>query len=706
MAELGKAFVQIIPSAKGIKGSIEKSLGGEAESAGLSVGKKMGLAMVSGIAVAGIGKAIGASVREGGALEQSLGGVETLFKDNANKVKQYASQAYRTAGLSGNEYMQNVTSFSASLLQSLGGDTSKAADVANMAMVDMSDNANKMGTSMQSIQDAYQGFAKQNYTMLDNLKLGYGGTKTEMERLLSDAEKLTGVKYDINNLSDVYEAIHAVQTELGVTGTTALEANQTISGSFNAMKAAYKDLLGNMALGQNVAQSMNNLASTISTFLFGNLVPMIGTIMKSLPEALGAFFTSAIPLFAQGGANMLSGLASAFTTGLPIFLTNLQAFLANILIWVQTSLPMLLQAGMQWVQGLASGFGQGLPQIISQLGQILAQLLQVIIIALPQIISAGIQMIVSLGQGILQAAPGIIVSLAGVIVQLLGAIISNLPQFLGQGIAIIGQIIAGVGSMLGAAVAAIIGVITGLIGALVGAMADFLAKGAELIASVISGITSKTGEAVGAVVAIIGAKLQAFSSKMGEFLAKGSEIINSVAQGIQGAAGNVINAALSAAQGALDAVSGFVGSFFSIGSNIVQGMADGIRAGVGSVIEAARSAAQQALSAAKSALGIHSPSRVFRDSVGKFIPEGMALGIGLVKNAVDQMNLSATSGLDNDLAMSVSKAASANINHSLGETENKKPLVINMTMGNHSFKKFVSDITDIQNAEIDFDLAY
>lgn len=272
--ELGQAFVQIMPSAKGISGSITKQLSGEADAAGTSAGSLIGgklVAAIGGIiAAAKIGelitKGISASLSEGAALQQSLGGVETLFKGSADKVKQYANEAYKTAGLSANDYMENVTSFSASLLQSMGGDTEKAADKANMAMVDMSDNANKMGTNMGDIQNAYQGFAKQNYTMLDNLKLGYGGTKTEMERLLADATKLTGVKYDINNLSDVYTAIHAVQEELGITGTTAKEASETFSGSFAAMKAAFSNVLGKLSLGEDIIPSLQALAQTTSTF--------------------------------------------------------------------------------------------------------------------------------------------------------------------------------------------------------------------------------------------------------------------------------------------------------------------------------------------------------------------------------------------------------------------------------------------------------
>ena len=288
--QLGKAYVQIIPSAQGISGMIQKELSGEVASAGTSSGQSLGSNLVGTfkkvIAAAGIGKAFGAALSEGAALQQSIGGVETLFKNSAGKVRAYAEEAYRTTGLSANKYMETVTGFSASLLQSLGGDTDKAAETANMAMIDMSDNANKMGTSMESIQLAYQGFAKQNYTMLDNLKLGYGGTKQEMQRLLADAEKLTGVKYDINNLSDVYSAIHAIQGKLDITGTTAKEAATTFTGSFESMKAAAQNVLGKMAIGENVTPALQSLLETTRTFLFNNFFPMIGNILSGLGVVL------------------------------------------------------------------------------------------------------------------------------------------------------------------------------------------------------------------------------------------------------------------------------------------------------------------------------------------------------------------------------------------------------------------------------------
>nr|DAY02044.1 MAG TPA: tail tape measure protein [Caudoviricetes sp.] len=294
---------------------IQKEMGGEVASAGVSAGESLGSKMVGAlkavVVAAGIGKAIGAALSEGAALQQSLGGIETLFKDSADKVKGFANEAYKTTGLSANKYMENVTGFSASLLQSLGGDTNKAAETANMAMIDMSDNANKMGTSMESIQMAYQGFAKQNYTMLDNLKLGYGGTKQEMQRLLADAEKLTGVKYNINNLSDVYSAIHAIQENLDITGTTAKEAASTFTGSFESMKAAAQNVLGKLAIGENILPSLRALLDTTSTFLFNNFLPMLGNIFSGLGVVLSEGISNVVSqVFGESIGNAVNGQLS------------------------------------------------------------------------------------------------------------------------------------------------------------------------------------------------------------------------------------------------------------------------------------------------------------------------------------------------------------------------------------------------------------
>lgn len=269
--ELAKAYVQIVPSMEGLQGQLAKlfpdGVGGEQ---GDKMGKNLGKSLLAAFGVYKVADKLGDVIKsafsEGAALEQSIGGIETLFKSSAGKVEQYASDAFKTAGVSANEYMENVTSFSASLISSLGGDTAKAAEAAHTAMVDMSDNANKMGTNIADIQNAYQGFAKQNYTMLDNLKLGYGGTKTEMERLLADAEKISGIKYNIDNLADVYAAVHVIQGELDITGTTAKEAATTFSGSFGSMKAAAANLLGTLTNGGDVSKALGDLDESAGNF--------------------------------------------------------------------------------------------------------------------------------------------------------------------------------------------------------------------------------------------------------------------------------------------------------------------------------------------------------------------------------------------------------------------------------------------------------
>ena len=269
--ELGQAYVQITPSAQGIKRAVESILGKEIPEGAEKPAKSLAGKIKGALAAAGIGVAVTKSLMEGSKLEQSIGGIETLYGKAAETVKKNAENAWKTAGLSANDYMEQSTTFAASLLQSLGGDTKKAANYADMAIKDMSDNANKFGTDIESIQNAYQGFSKQNYTMLDNLKLGYGGTKTEMQRLLKDAGKLSGKKYDIGNLSDVYDAIHVVQKELGVTGTTSKEAASTFSGSLSSMKSAATNLLGNIMLGQNIGSSVSGLIESTQTLFIGSV---------------------------------------------------------------------------------------------------------------------------------------------------------------------------------------------------------------------------------------------------------------------------------------------------------------------------------------------------------------------------------------------------------------------------------------------------
>ena len=400
MTTLGQAYVQIIPSAQGISGSISNVLNGEAGAAGDSAGSLLGgnlVKAISGIvAAAGIGKMFSESLMAGADLQQSVGGIETLFKDSADKVKQYAQEAYKTSGVSANAYMENVTSFSASLISSLGGDTKAAADLANTAMTDMSDNANKMGTDIESVQQTYQSLARGNYAMLDNLKLGYGGTKSEMERLMKDAEKLTGEHYTVGDFADTVKAIHAVQDSLGITGTTAKEAATTFSGSLASMKAAFTDVLGNLSSGEfDIGPSLNALAETTSTFFFGNFIPMVGRIITGLPGALVTFFNAAKD-------QIIPEIQKLFSAD------NLKIDFAGASIDVSSILSRLQPVNT----GIQTAFGQ-LPALFSTIASSVAPVIDTITTGFSKMNFSGIQVLISSIIPALQAGFNSFMTIAG-----------------------------------------------------------------------------------------------------------------------------------------------------------------------------------------------------------------------------------------------------------------------------------------------------
>lgn len=490
--ELAKAYVQIVPSAKGISGSISKELGREASVAGSSSGESFAGNMLGKvkqlIAVAGIGKVFSETISEGADLEQSLGGIETLFKESADKVKENAAKAYQTAGMSANEYMELTTSFSASLLSSLSNDTSKAADVADMAMTDMSDNANKMGTDMESIKNAYQGFAKQNYTMLDNLKLGYGGTKEEMQRLLTDAQKISGVKYDINNLSDVYNAIHVIQGQLDITGTTAKEASTTISGSLGSMKAAFKNVLGQITLGMDVGPALSALATTTTTFLVGNLLPAIWNILSGLPMALVTFIQTLIPQLIAAVIQFIPGILTAIQMGLPQLYEMANEILIQFTTAIQTNLPALLQQGVDIVTNIVNGILQNIPQMITMAGAVIANFENAIWSALPTVLTAGAQLLINLVNGIIQSLPGIVTAAAQAVAKMVVTIGQHLPEVLQTGIEIIGKLAAGLIRAIPTLLSKLPQIIKGIVNAFT--EVDWLSIGINIIKGIGKGLAN------------------------------------------------------------------------------------------------------------------------------------------------------------------------------------------------------------------------
>lgn len=527
--ELAKAYVQIIPSAKGIKTNIENEIGGDANAAGVSIGNKLAGAIKKAIAVAAIGKALGAALTEGAALEQSLGGIETLFKGSADTVIANAQNAYRTAGLSANSYMESVTGFSARLLQSLGGDTEAAAKLADTAMTDMSDNANKMGTRMESIQETYQSLARGNYEMLDNLKLGYGGTQSEMARLINDSgvlgDTMVATAENVNSIGfdKVIEAIHVVQDEMGITGTTAKEAATTLSGSFNSMKASFQNVLGNLALGRDVTPSLNALASTVTTFLGGNLLPAIWNILSALPGALVTFVQALAPQvltavsglmqqigtgFSSGeqmltmAGTMISQLGAAITENAPLVFQAANNLINQFAVGIQTYLPLILQIGANILTNIANGILLNIPLLISGAAQMMSGLIGAISSAVPQILQKGAELLVNLVNGFVNNLPQIVAAGAQAIVSLATSIAQNLPQILQSGISIIGQLAAG----LVRAIPNLVGKIPQIIQSIISAFGntDWGSIGRNIISGIANGLASAGGALWDAVKGVLG----------------------------------------------------------------------------------------------------------------------------------------------------------------------------------------------------------
>lgn len=382
-------------------------------SAAVAVGKTIatGLAVAS-TAVVAVGKAAISSYAD---YEQLVGGVETLFDESSATVIANAQNAYKTAGMSANEYMETVTSFSASLLQSLGGDTKAAADKADMAITDMSDNANKMGTSIEMIQNAYNGFAKQNYTMLDNLKLGYGGTKEEMQRLLDDASKLSGIEYDISSYSDIVDAIHVVQTEMGITGTTAKEASSTISGSLASAKASWQNLLTGIADGnQDVGGLISQFFDSIVT-VTDNIIPRIAQVMETLPQLI----TNLVP-------KLLGKISEIIDTLLPVVVEGAVSLL-NAIVQV---LPQLVTSILNALPALISGIEQVFYAIVDALPQLMTVICEALPILIPQLVNALVNMIVYLATHIAEIIQPLIDNLPEIIIAIVDALMDNLPALI------------------------------------------------------------------------------------------------------------------------------------------------------------------------------------------------------------------------------------------------------------------------------------
>lgn len=567
-----------------------------------------GVATAVGVASTAVAGLVTASVNAYAEYEQLVGGVDTLFKNSSEKLQAYADEAYKTAGLSANDYMSTVTSFSASLLQSLGNDTEKAADYANQAVIDMSDNANKMGTDMELIQNAYQGFAKQNYTMLDNLKLGYGGTKEEMERLLEDASKLSGIEFDISSFADVTQAIHVIQENMGIAGTTAKEASTTIQGSLNSVKGAWENLLVGMTnpnadfdtLIQNLVDSIatagENLLPAIEQALIG-VSELIDSLFPLIAQKIPDLIVQVLPQLISAGTGIVTSLVTGIQQNLPALVQGAIQIVTQLLTTLLSLLPQLLDMGVQILMQLVIGIGQALPELIPQAVNAVTTIVENLIDNIDLIIEAGMQLLIGLAEGLINAIPQLIEKIPIIIDKLLNAIIENLPKLVEMGVELVVKLAVG----------------------LVQAIPTLVGKIPQLISSVLNAI----GKLPGMVIDI------------------GKNIVQGIWNGISGAASWLWNK-----------ITGWCSSIF-----------DGI----------------------KSFFGIHSPSKLFADDVGKML--GLGIGEGFddslssvykeMQDAVEHENAKLTSNLTSNQQIKVQ--SEDNRQATLKSIDDNKEIVVNST---------------------------
>lgn len=550
--------------------------------------------------------------------EQLVGGVETLFKGSADTVQKYAEGAYRTAGVSANTYMEQATAFSASLIQSLGGDTAKAAEYTNTAIMDMSDNANKMGTSIESVQDTYQSLMRGNYAMLDNLKLGYGGTKAELERLVGDAEKLTGQALDPSKFSDVITAIHAVQTEMGITGTTADEAASTIEGSVNMAKAAWDNWLAGLG---NEDADMEGLTSNLvgSVAIAGeNIIPRVGQIMVSIGQTV-AEYAPGVALYLRNA--LISVLPEAVQGPMREAFLGINEVVGRLADVFNDNLKPAADAADSVFSAISSGvttFGNSVNDLvlpaIDQLSPAFESFFGTIQAAQPLL-----EFIANLFGVALAAAISTAVKLFAGIVEIVAFVITGFEQLYED----ISGFVTGVVQFFTIDLPNAINALVQWFAQLPGNIAGFLSTVIANVAGWVANMASNAVNAGALFVSSIAGFLSALPGNIASWL---SGAISTVVGWVTQFASNATSAASqfgSKLRSGLEAIPGTLGN---IGSNIVQGLIDGVTGAAGKLVDAVKGAVDDAIQGAKNLLGIKSPSRVFR-KIGQYVMQGAALGV-------------------------------------------------------------------------------
>lgn len=681
---LAKAYVQILPSMEGFKGKLEEGLGGSGAAAGKSSGASFGDAFsaAAGVAIkasaaaitgaaAGITALTKSAVDAYAEYEQLAGGVETLFKDSAETVQKYAEDAYKTAGLTANEYMDTVTSFSAALISSLDGDTTKAAETANQAIIDMADNANKMGSSMESIQNAYQGFAKQNYTMLDNLKLGYGGTKTEMERLLADASELSGQTFSLDSYADVIEAIHVIQDEMGISGTTAKEAASTIQGSLAMTKSAWENLVAGMAnpdadigalvdkLVTSAGYAADNLIPVIKTALegagqmvaelapkvFGMIPELLNDALPDLMTAVNSTITTVIPALAGGIAEnlpfVISSTIDALQTALPQLYNAGKSIVGALGSAIAENSGEMLRVAMELVTALMDDIGDSLPKVLPQIAELIVDIAKTLTAPenLTPMIQAALGIIKGLVDGIIEALPTLVRAVPQIINNIMELLTEQMPELLTAGQEILVSLIEGITENLPLLVQTAFDLIDSLVSFVLDNLPQLLELATSLVLALVQGITEnlpKIAEGAGELIPKI---IATVVDKLPEIIDTGFEITVELVKGI-----------LKALPKIVESVVQLIGSmcikfteydWLSLGKNLILGIKDGVVQYAYELINAVTNAGKEAYAAVKDFFGIESPSKLMRDQIGAYLPAGIAAGIidneNEVTDAMDEL---------------------------------------------------------------------
>lgn len=690
---IGTAYVQIEPSFEGVVPKIDKEFGGAGKESGSSFMSGFGSVMgtvgkvVAGAAAAGtaaVGGMVKSAVSGFAQFEQLEGGVTTLFEDLTYDVMENADKAFMTAGLSANEYMETVMSFSASLNQSLkksDGHIGRSAEMADKAITDMSDNANKMGSSMESIQNAYQGFAKQNYTMLDNLKLGYGGTKEEMQRLLKDAEKLSGQKFDLSSYADIIDAIHVIQEDMGITGTTAKEAATTIEGSLSMTKASWENLMIAMGRGDDnaISAAIDNLVESAST-LGSNVMPVVEKALAGVSQlieqlapqiaaALPNLITQILPGLLNAGVQIIQSLGQGLLSAIPTLMPTITSVITQLCQLLVSLLPQLITIGVQIIQSLSEGIVQALPTLLPALVDAFLEIVNILTDPgnLQMVVSAAIDIILALVDGLLQAIPTLIAAIPQIITSIITALTNpdTISQLIQAAISLVNSIVENLPKIIQATVEAIPQIIEALATALTDpqCITTMIMGAIQLTAALVAALPQIISALIEAIPQIIVAIVTAFMAlgpaleecftqvltnlapvfdKMKEYAQIAWTAIKAVFASVGAWFKTKFTEALNAIKGVFDTIGAYfrdkyneivsvfsnIGSEFkSVGTHIVEGIKDGIGGAWDSLKSFLSNLCGDLVALAKKILGIASPSKVFRDEVGKWIPAGIAEGL-------------------------------------------------------------------------------